>query len=230
MHITFCIAIILKTEKMKKSILYTLCVFFLAGCMANGQSGFAKLPQAKPGEQIADFAGGCFWASTEAMSELRGVNKVIAGYAGGKTANPTYEEVCSDQTGHAETVQVYYDPKVISYAKLVEAFFYAHNPTELNYQGPDQGTSYRSIAFYRTPEEKAILLNTIKAINASKHYDATIVTQVVPFSVFYPAEAYHQNYYKLHPDDSYIDGVSKPKVEKMRAMEKSQLKPEFQKM
>jgi len=215
---------------MKKLILYTLCIFFLAGCTANGQSGFAKLPKIKPGEQIADFASGCFWASTEAMSELRGVDKVIAGYAGGKTANPTYEEVCSDQTGHAETVQVYYDPKVISYAKLVEAFFYAHNPTELNYQGPDQGTSYRSIAFYRTPEEKAILLNTIKAINASKHYDAPIVTQVVPYTIFYPAEQYHQNYYKLHPDDSYINGVSKPKVEKMRAMEKSQLKPEFQKM
>jgi peptide-methionine (S)-S-oxide reductase len=215
---------------MKKSILYMLCLFLLAGCAANGQSGYAKLPQAKPGEQVADFAGGCFWASSEAMSELKGVDKVIAGYAGGTTVRPSYEEVCSDQTGHAETVQVYYDPKVISYAKLVEAFFYAHNPTELNYQGPDQGTSYRSIAFYRTPEEKQIILNEIKSINTSRHYSAAIVTQVVPFTVFYPAEQYHQNYYKLHPDDSYIDGVSKPKVEKMRAMEKSQLKPEFQKM
>src|SRR6202000_2773593 len=99
----------------------------------------------------------------------------------------TYEEVCSDNTGHAETVQVYYDPKVISYAKLVEAFFYAHNPTELNYQGADQGTSYRSIAFYRTPEEKEIIENTIKSINASKYYGSSpIVTQVVPFKTFYP--------------------------------------------
>lgn len=205
-------------------------MLLLAGC-ANGQSSsFAKLPQPKPGEKIADFAGGCFWASSEAMSELKGVDKVIAGYAGGKTANPTYEQVCSDNTGHAESVQVYYDPKVISYAKLVEAFFYAHNPTELNYQGPDQGTSYRSIAFYRTPEEKEILLNTIKTINAAKHYNAPIVTQVVPFTVFYPAEQYHQNYYKLHQDQSYIQSVSKPKVEKMRTMEKNQLKPEYQKM
>lgn len=215
---------------MKKTILYTLCVFFLAGCTANGQSGFAKLPQVKPGEQVADFAGGCFWASAEAMSELRGVDKVIAGYAGGKTANPTYEEVCSDYTGHAETVQVYYDPKVISYAKLIEAFFYAHNPTELNYQGPDKGTSYRSIAFYRTPEEKEILLNAIKTINASKHYDVPVVTQVMPYTVFYPAEQYHQNYYKLHPDDFYIESVSKPKVEKMRKAEKAQLKPQYQNM
>jgi peptide-methionine (S)-S-oxide reductase len=215
---------------MKKAIFYTLCILLFAGC-ANGQSSsFAKLPQPKPGEQVADFAGGCFWASSESFSELRGVDKVIAGYAGGTTAHPTYEEVCSDNTGHAETAQVYYDPKVISYAKLVEAFFYAHNPTELNYQGPDQGTSYRSIAFYRTPEEKAIILNEIKTINASRHYDAPIVTQVVPFTVFYPGEEYHQNYYKLHPDQSYIEAVSKPKVEKMRAMEKSQLKPEYQKM
>lgn len=204
-------------------------ILLIAGC-ANGQPGnYAALPQVKPGEKIADFAGGCFWASAEAMSELKGVDKVIAGYAGGNAVRPTYEEVCSDNTGHAETVQVYYDPKIISYEKLVEAFFYAHNPTELNYQGPDQGTSYRSIAFYRTPEEKSIIQNTIKAINASKHYSAAIVTQVVPFTTFYPAEKYHQNYYKLHPDNSYIDAVSRPKVEKMRAAEKGLLKPEFQK-
>jgi len=177
---------------------------------------------------VAVFAAGCFWASSEAMSELKGVDKVVAGYAGGTAPHPTYEEVCSDNTGHAETVQVYYDPKVISYNKLVEAFFYAHNPTELNYQGPDQGTSYRSIAFYRTPEEKAIIENTIKSINASKYYGAPIVTQVVPFKEFFPAEKYHQNYYKLHPDNPYIQSVSVPKVEKMRAKEKSLLKPEFQ--
>jgi peptide-methionine (S)-S-oxide reductase len=186
------------------------------------------LPQLKPGEKVADFAAGCFWASTEAMSELKGVDKVVAGYAGGNKPHPTYEEVCTDETGHAESVQVYYDPQVISYAKLVEAFFYAHNPTELNYQGPDQGTSYRSIAFYRTPQEKMVIENAIKILNTSKFYGAPIVTQVVPFTVFYPAEQYHQGYYRLHPDDSYIDGVSKPKVEKMRKMEKAALKPEFQ--
>lgn len=213
---------------MKRSILYIACLLLLAGCAQGQSNSFASLPQPKPGEQVADFAAGCFWASSEAMSELKGVRQVVAGYSGGNAPRPTYEEVCSDNTGHAETVQVYYDPKLISYAKLVEAFFYAHNPTELNYQGPDQGTSYRSIAFYRTPEEKEIIENTIKSINASKYYgSAPIVTQVVPFKVFYPAEKYHQNYYKLHQDNPYIQGVSVPKVEKMRKKEKELLKPEF---
>ena len=214
--------------KMKRSILYTAYILFFGAC-ANGQSGFATLPQPKPGEKVADFASGCFWASTEAFSELKGVNQVIAGYAGGNKPHPTYEEVCTDATGHAETAQVYYDPKVISYAQLVQAFFYAHNPTELNYQGPDQGTSYRSIAFYRTPEEKAIIEKTIKSVNASKFYGSPIVTQVTPFTVFYPAEKYHQNYFKLNPDNGYIESVSLPKVEKMRVKEKALLKPEFQK-
>jgi len=219
---------------MKSTILYVTLIMAFFGC-ANGQTkndmAMAKLPALKPGEAVATFGGGCFWAMAESLSELRGVNQVISGYAGGTTKNPTYEEVSTRTTGHAETVQVYYDPKVISYEKLAEAFFYAHNPTELNYQGPDEGTDYRSIAFYRTPEEKAILLNLIKNINTAKHYNAPIVTQVVPFTVFYPAENYHQGYYKIHLNDNpYLRSVSEPKVVKMRAMEKAQLKPEFQKM
>jgi peptide-methionine (S)-S-oxide reductase len=213
---------------MKKAVLYIAGLLLLAGCVqGQGRGNFASLPQPKPGERVADFAGGCFWAMSEALSELRGVDKVVSGYAGGTTVNPTYDDVCSERTGHAETVQVYYDPKVISYEKLAEAFFYAHNPTELNYQGPDQGASYRSVAFYRTPEEKATLEAVIKKINASKHYSAQIVTQVVPYKAFYPAEKYHQDYYKLHPESGYIQSVSVPKVEKMRAMEKAQLKPEY---
>jgi len=220
---------------MKSTILYIALIVAFFGC-ANGQSKSgenapAKLPAIKAGEAVATFGGGCFWAMAESMSELRGVDEVISGYAGGTTKNPTYEEVSSRTTGHAETVQVYYDPKVISYEKLAEAFFYAHNPTELNYQGPDEGTDYRSIAFYRTPEEKNILLDLIKSINTAKHYNAPIVTQVVPFTVFYPAENYHQGYYKLHLNDNpYLRSVSQPKVVKMRSMEKAQLKPEFQKM
>jgi peptide-methionine (S)-S-oxide reductase len=217
---------------MKSTILYIAFVAVFFGC-ANGQSksemAFAKLPTPKAGEAVATFGGGCFWAMSEAFSELRGVNTVISGYAGGTAKNPTYEEVCTKTTGHAETAQVYYDPKVISYEKLAEAFFYAHNPTQVNGQGDDLGPDYRSIAFYRTPEEKATLLNLIKTINASKHYSAPIVTEVVPFTVFYAAENYHQGYYKLHPESGYIQAVSVPKVMKMRQMEKAYLKPEFQK-
>ena len=180
---------------MKKISLYIMAIMLFCSC-ANGQSnsGFAIVPQAQPGESIATFGGGCFWSMSEAMSELKGVNKVVSGYAGGTTKNPTYEDVGTQTTGHAEVVQIYYDPKVISYATIAKSFFFAHDPTELNRQGPDEGTDYRSIAFYRTPEEKAILLNTIKEVNATKHYSDPIVTQVVAFKAFYPAEKYHQGY------------------------------------
>jgi peptide-methionine (S)-S-oxide reductase len=215
---------------MKRLSLYIVALMLFWGC-ANGQStnDFAPVPQAKAGEKLATFGGGCFWSMSEAMSELKGVNKVISGYAGGAKKNPTYEEVSSRETGHAEVVQIYYDPSVISYAKLAEAFFFAHDPTELNRQGPDEGTDYRSIAFYRTPEEKTILLDVIKKVNSTKHYAEPIVTQVVPFAAFYPAEKYHQGYYRLHGDNPYISNVSEPKVMKFRKAEKAELKPEFQK-
>jgi len=214
---------------MKRIILYVACSLFFAGCaLGQADNDFATLPKPKPGEEVATFGGGCFWSMSEAMSELKGVDKVISGYAGGTTKNPSYEDVSSRSTGHAECVQVYYDPKVISYATLAHAFFFAHDPTELNRQGPDEGTDYRSIAFYRSPEEKEILLNTIKQINTSKHYPDPIVTQVVAFSVFYPAEKYHQGYYRLHGDNPYIGAVSVPKVMKFRKEEKAELKPEFQ--
>src|ERR1700754_199408 len=213
---------------MNKLILYIAGVFLFVGC-ANGQSSdkFAKLPQPKAGEAIATFGGGCFWSMSEAMAELKGVNKVISGYAGGNTKNPTYQQVSSQSTNHAETVQVYYDPKKISYDKLVEGFFFAHDPTTLNRQGPDEGTDYRSIAFYRTPEEKNILLAAIKKVNESKHYNNPIVTQVVPFTDFYPAETYHQGYYRTHGDNPYIESVSEPKVLKFRKAMAADLKPEF---
>ncbi|QQL51121.1 peptide-methionine (S)-S-oxide reductase MsrA [Mucilaginibacter ginkgonis] len=218
---------------MKRFAMYMLALVVLGSC-ANAQesaskNSFAAVPAPKAGEEVATFGGGCFWAMGEALNELKGVHSIVAGFAGGTKKNPTYEDVCTRTTGHAEVVQVYYDPKVISYATLAEAFFYAHNPTELNYQGPDEGTDYRSIAFYRTPKEKATLLETIAKVNASKHYNGKVVTQVEPFKVFYPAEKYHQGYYRLHGDSPYIQSVSVPKVLKMRAAMKQYLKPEFQK-
>ncbi len=184
----------------------------------------AKLPALKSGEAVATFAGGCFWAQEEAFDQLLGVREVISGYAGGTTKNPTYEEVGTDRTGHAESVQVYYDPNVISYNDLLTAFFAAHDPTTLNRQGPDAGRDYRSVAFYRTPAEKQAIDAAIKQVNASKHYPNPVVTEVTPFTVFWPAENYHQNYVKLHPNQPYIQQVSLPKVEKLRKAMHGKLK------
>ncbi|WP_338872153.1 peptide-methionine (S)-S-oxide reductase MsrA [Spirosoma sp. SC4-14] len=203
---------------MKRIHLFALSLLILTGC-AQGQSKdytFAKLPAPKSGEAVATFAGGCFWAMEEGMNQLKGVHKVISGYAGGTTKNPTYEQVCTDQTGHAESVQVYYDPKVITYPQLLDAFFAGHDPTTLNRQGPDVGRDYRSMIFYRTPAEKAEIEAAIKRVNESGHYSGKVVTEVEPFKVFYPAENYHQNYFALHPDQPYIQRVSLPKVEKLR--------------
>ncbi|GAB3895355.1 peptide-methionine (S)-S-oxide reductase MsrA [Spirosoma agri] len=203
---------------MKRIHLFALTILLLAGC-AQGQSQDytpAKLPTPKAGEAVATFAGGCFWAMEEGMNQLKGVNEVISGYSGGTVKNPTYEQVGTDQTGHAESVQVYYDPKVITYPQLLDAFFAGHDPTTLNRQGPDVGRDYRSVAFYRTPAEKAEIEEAIQRVNSSKHYSGKVVTEVVPFKVFYTAENYHQNYFALHPDQPYIQRVSLPKVEKLR--------------
>jgi len=207
---------------MKRLCLYMFGILLFAGG-ANGQTAGGA------GGEVATFGGGCFWSMSEAMSELKGVNKVISGYAGGTTKNPTYDQVSTGTTGHAECSQIYYDAKVISFTTLANAFFFAHDPTELNRQGPDKGTDYRSIAFYRNPEEKNILLSVIKKVNKSKHYPDPIVTQVAPFTTFYSAEGYHQGYYRLNGDKPYIVQVSKPKVMKFRKVMKAELKPEFQK-
>jgi len=214
---------------MKKMLLYILPVLFLGCADAQTDNSFAKLPVIKQGEQVATFGGGCFWAMGEAMSELKGVDQVISGYAGGKTKNPTYEEVCARTTNHAECVQVYYNPKVISYETLIKAFFSAHDPTTVNRQGPDEGTDYRSIAFYRNNNEKSTIERVIKQVNGSKHYSNPVVTQIVPFTAFYPAEKYHQGYYKAHfNDNDYLSAVSQPKVMKMRKAMKPYLKPAYQ--
>lgn len=189
---------------------------------------FAKLPLQANGEKVATFSGGSFWSLSEELSELKGVNRVVAGYAGGTTKNPTYEEVCTKLTEHAESVLVYYDPSMISYPELVKAFFYAHDPTTPDQQGPDEGPNYRSIAFYRNIEEKRILDSIIMQITNTHRYSYPIVTQVVPFKVFYPAENSHQGYYRSHSESTYIVEVSKPKVLNFRKAIYRQLKPEYQ--
>ena len=216
---------------MKRYKLWLLGLGFLASCTdaqtRKNENAFADLPKPTANQKVATFAGGCFWALEEGMSELKGVDKVVSGYAGGTVKNPTYEEVCADNTGHAESVDVYYDPALISYAQLAEAFFYAHDPTTVNRQGPDEGEDYRSMAFYKNDEEHKTLEQVIAKVNASKHYADKIVTQVVPFKVFYPAENYHQDYYKLNPGNGYIQNVSRPKVLKLRKSMAALIKPEF---
>ena len=193
-----------------------------AGAAAS-TTGFA--PKNLTGLAQATFAGGCFWAQEEAFEQIKGVKQVVSGYAGGTVPNPSYEDVCGQQTGHAETVNIYYDPKVVSYQNLVDIFLTAsHNPTELNRQGPDTGPEYRSAIFYRTPAEKKMAEQVIAKVNASKEYDSKIVTQVAPLNKFWDAEAYHQGYFRLHPDQPYIMAVSAHKVERVRKLFPQELK------
>ena len=161
--------------------------------------------------KTAYFASGCFWC-TEAIFELIiGVKSAESGYTGGKTVKPTYEQVCSGKTGHAEAIKVVYYPATVSYEKLVRAFFESHDPSTLTQQGPDKGTQYRSAIFYQNETEKQLSLAYIKELKVKGTYKS-ITTEVVPFSVFYPAEFYHQDYEKKNPNNGYIQAVSKPRM------------------
>ena len=197
---------------MQKFIVPFAFFLLLAAC---GQSQQVNIPvkesdKPSPNEAVADFSEGCFWHAEIVFQSLVGVRDAVSGYAGGTDKHPDYEKVCSGTTGHAETVQVYYDPAKISYSTLVKAFFASMDPTELDRQGPDEGTQYRSIAFYRNDQEKKIIDDEINRLAASKKYSGKIVTQVVPFTAFYPAEAYHQEYIKNHPENPYVEHVSIP--------------------
>ncbi len=167
-------------------------------------------------KEVATLAGGCFWCLEAIFAELRGVWKVESGYAGGTLPDPTYEQVCSGATGHAEVVQVTFDPTVISFKELLEVFFTIHDPTTLNRQGADAGTQYRSAILYHTPEQKAVSEQVIKEINAAGIWDAPIVTEVALFTVLYRAEEYHQEYYERNPNQPYCRVVIAPKVAKFR--------------
>lgn len=159
---------------------------------------------------MATFAEGCFWHTEIVFQSLVGVRDAVSGYAGGTTANPRYKDVSGGKTGHAEAVQVYYDPAKISYKTLVAAFFASQDPTTLNRQGNDVGTEYRSMAFYRTESEKETILQEINRINATGKYKSKIVTEVVPFGTFYKAEDYHQEYVVHNPGNSYVRNVTIP--------------------
>jgi len=163
----------------------------------------------------ATFAGGCFWCVEAAFEQIAGVEEAVSGYAGGKEKNPTYNAVSNGRTGHAETVEVYYDPARIDYATLLQVFFTAHDPTQLNRQGPDIGKQYRSVIFYHNEGQKKMAEEAISSVNASGEYSGKVVTELVPYSVFWPAEDYHQDYEKHNPRDPYIQQVSRPKINRV---------------
>ncbi len=164
----------------------------------------------------ATFAGGCFWCIEAALKELGGVSEVTSGYCGGETENPTYKEVCSGSTGHAEAVQVTYDPDVVDYLELLKVFFTVHDPTTLNRQGPDVGTQYRSAVFYHDDDQRELAEAYIDELESSGAFDDEIVTEVEPLQTFYEAEDYHQDYYEKNPDDAYCTFNAQPKIEKVR--------------
>ncbi len=166
--------------------------------------------------QKATFGGGCFWCTEAVFQQVKGVEAVFSGYSGGKTKNPTYRQICSGTTGHAEVIQVHYDPKVISYEELLEIFWKTHDPTTLNRQGADVGTQYRSVIFYHDDEQKRLAELYKKKLDESKAFSNPIVTEISPFTEFYSAEDYHQNYYESNPAQPYCTFVIGPKLEKFR--------------
>jgi peptide-methionine (S)-S-oxide reductase len=166
--------------------------------------------------EIATLGGGCFWCLDAVYRDLRGVEQVVSGYAGGTPTNPTYHQVCGGDTGHAEVVQVTFDPSIISYRDLLDVFFTIHDPTTRDQQGADVGTQYRSVIFYHSPEQQAEAERAIASLTAEGVWDDPIVTQLVPAPTFYPAEEYHQDYFRRNPGQGYCRAVIAPKVAKAR--------------
>jgi methionine-S-sulfoxide reductase len=164
----------------------------------------------------ATFGSGCFWCTEAVFQQLRGVESVQSGYSGGEAANPTYEQVCSGRTGHAEVVQITFNPDVISFDELLKVFWQSHDPTTLNRQGHDVGTQYRSAIFYHNDAQRRTAEAYKGQLDASGTFRAPIVTEITPFKNFYPAEDYHQNYFRLNPEQSYCAAVIRPKVEKFK--------------
>jgi len=166
--------------------------------------------------EITTLGGGCFWCLEAVFSELQGVENVLSGYSGGTVPNPFYQQICTGATGHAEVIQITFDPAIISFKELIEIFLTIHDPTTLNRQGADVGTQYRSVIFYRTKEQEKVAREVIKELEVSKIWRAPIVTELTPFKVFYPVEEYHQKYFLRNPDQMYCSVVISPKLAKFR--------------
>ncbi len=174
--------------------------------------------------EITTLGGGCFWCLEAVFDQLKGIEDVVSGYAGGRVSHPSYELVCTGTTGHAEVIQVTFDPDVVSFRDILQVFFTIHDPTTLNRQGADVGTQYRSAIFYHSPEQKTTAEAVIEEMNAAQLWDNPIVTEVTPFDVFYPAEDYHQEYFVHNPNQGYCRVVIAPKVAKFRKLYLDKLK------
>ncbi len=199
-------------------ILVFLISFLMASC--NGQdtnkSKNEKIIMDKNNLEYITFGGGCFWCVESCFNMLKGVDVAVSGYSGGHTTNPTYEEVCSGETGHAEVVQIAYDPNIISYEQLMDVFFFLHDPTQLNRQGNDIGTQYRSVIFYKDETEKQKAEEAIRVSESSDKWNGKYVTELAPFEKFWPAEDYHQGYYNENPTQPYCSAVVGPKIAKFK--------------
>ena len=192
-------------------------VLYLGGTSMKSESSTSLEPADTPaGMARATFAGGCFWCTEAVFLQLAGVQSVVSGYTGGSVKNPTYEDVCSGRTGHAEAIQITYDPGAISYEDLLDVFWQTHDPTTLNRQGNDVGTQYRSAIFYHDEQQKEIAQRSKKKLDESGKLASPIVTEIVPFKEFYRAEGYHQNYFENNPWQPYCRAVIPPKVEKLK--------------
>lgn len=208
---------------MRLRIAFLLVLLFSSAVASAAETAQPATPAAATTQTIT-LGGGCFWCLEAVFTELKGVQSVTSGYSGGRVPNPTYTQVSSGRTGHAEVVQITFDPAVVSLDTILRAFFTIHDPTTLNRQGADVGEQYRSIAFYRDDAQKAAIENAIRQTADSHEWNGTIVTQVVPFKVFYKAEDYHQEYFKLHGEEPYCQLVVAPKVAKFRKLFRDQLK------
>ncbi|GAB7256832.1 peptide-methionine (S)-S-oxide reductase MsrA [uncultured Polaribacter sp.] len=204
--------------KIIKSIVVASFTLLLVSCFGfTNKEDTQKTAMYVPQEhtEVAYFASGCFWCVEAIFESVAGVEEAVSGYAGGNTLNPTYEKIGTGKTGHAETVAVYYNPKKVSFETLVTVFFGSHNPTTKNGQHPDYGTQYRSIAFYKTENEKKIIEDAIKQLNAEV-YKRKIATEVTKFTKFYKAEEYHQDFERRNPNQSYVKAVSVPRLNKFK--------------
>ncbi|MFD0861445.1 peptide-methionine (S)-S-oxide reductase MsrA [Sungkyunkwania multivorans] len=222
---------------MKLASSFIVLLFFAQSCVSNtsnNEKATSENNAVTKKETIQDlssyekayFASGCFWCVEAIFESVKGVKEVISGYAGGERPNPTYEEVAYGRTKHAEAVEVYYDPEVVSFETLVRVFFGSHDPTTLNRQGPDRGAQYRSIAFYQNEKEEKTIREYIAQLEREKLFSKPIVTQVVPLKAFYKAEDYHQDYERRNPNQPYIKSVSIPRLKRFQKLYPELLKEE----